>query len=820
MSQIRVTLNKPRRELVRDGFYQTIQGHAIEAVGGLDGGAPWDVRYGQRFRMVPLPEGFVREPTTGIVMLRPRFATRGAFNIETSGKMTLAKWRHTNSIAEVNESLATRLTMSGASPAAALIEGLVDVAIATIFADMAAPLETLEPLHTNQGWAIVVDSPSTSFRPPKDVLVVQFGQRFHLRVGSNGTVSLLYRFGAPGTDPEVIWEKSYSTIRPGKAGAFTISMIPFGISYLQINVSAGVAAEVQHSKRPGIGSTSQSATVVDLLSLGVECPLDTSIQQNVKVPAGAMQVLLPKAGFQSVMAVFKAYYEEDSFLANPVFLDEPPVTEVPQVIPYGYYGVEATQPEIRVDAYGNTSPTPFDPATDTILVPRFNFIPAGPGNSLTPEMHWFDVELPPLTELSAWTPKDVTDKVSYCRFQLTRRMQGTRAEIKLHDQPIKRILQRGGPVEITHKDPAGVERIVWEGQITDRETTIKGSSPRVLEELSCVDLLESRVNRMAMMGLTLTDRNLGWLIGKLLNRAGFLDDEIEIDPRLKEIDLDDYTTTEDIQQIASDAMILDVLQDVQRFYGLQLHNEIALRRRIIGGVPKWHAYLDPLFNPATDTPDAVFFADESLITLYEGGSPGPYNYTDTERYAKEVPLMKITDSELAFTTRQQKFNQLFVRAQTGATSKPEAAEITISVDEKAVLGRGVADPEENIDFEGYVRTDYITPPKAIAASEGRWMAWARMHFDREQRRNRFLGFVGEWQTPIEPDQKILVLGRGPDGQPVNYGVWRIDSIDVEIKRMASGTGYDSSKWASYGSYSLIYEAEFPVAGFTGWRTLE
>ena len=55
---------------------------------------------------------------------------------------------------------------------------------------------------------------------------------------------------------------------------------------------------------------------------------------------------------------------------------------------------------------------------------------------------------------------------------------------------------------------------------------------------------------------------------------------------------------------------------------------------------------------------------------------------------------------------------------------------------------------------------------------------------------------------------------------MNYGVWRIDSIDVEIKRMASGTGYDSSKWASYGSYSLIYEAEFPVAGFTGWRTLE
>jgi hypothetical protein len=87
----------------------------------------------------------------------------------------------------------------------------------------------------------------------------------------------------------------------------------------------------------------------------------------------------------------------------------------------------------------------------------------------------------------------------------------------------------------------------------------------------------------------------------------------------------------------------------------------------------------------------------------------------------------------------------------------------------------------------------------------------------------------EWVPGVEPDQFAWIVGLGPAGTPVSYGVYRIEEIEVNIEHdnvpdvtpdegdFPQTLGDRRFTWK--GEYTLVWESAYEVDGIPMWSTV-
>lgn len=759
-AKIEVIRNFPRTELLKDGWAKSrLASTIIPARLNPDT---------ERFEETTLPNNLWKEPNTGVIMLKPTPIQAQFWEDDTlkgPAALALPVWDYNSGensdlfAIEYNNSIQLHRKDSSA----ALIELLVSLAITAILLEMQSEMkwvmQTKDPLAPNEGWTVWCHPPGIYTDRATDYMLIAFGGRYVLHLRMDGTASLWSNAGTeevPDWVERTVFQFSAGGVDHNKP--FQITIIPWGFEYItflfsQSNdprklVDAGVKSKQTNSFLYEI-SKHEDPSVIEL---------DVSTNQYIKTKQAKLSVALREVYWQYGFAFAKVRYPSTETLSVlPEQMPEINGYNDPVLQYQGFFGQVppgggATS---LSSSYTDESNGAWDNTIDTQIVPHFVFN-SDPSNMYTPELWSYNIEVEEKTHVPNWTPVDISDKWSQIRFQRTVDADLCTAELRIENDDYDSLFSGWGPIRILID-----ELPVFDGYIYQKRPTIeyRGSTPVrkavINTTYSCRDMW-LRLNEKYVPDFKFLDGlNLLEVIKAMIKRGGFIDDDIEVeDPGgyIASINFEGFLDPNDQKGINPDGTVGDVLREILKNYSL-----LPIRVRYVGDV--WKIYLAPQYDP--ETPPTVKFKLGTDLT-----KSNPERWTDLE-YAIQVP---------EFTIEEPFFNGLIARTAQGSGEGAEGIQAVIPCGK---TDSGIED-DTAFWFIGRAKLKIVAPPEITLAQSSQELAKiARVFYDRYSRRKAVLEFRGEWESSIDVDTFIWVIGNDDEGNEVSYGAYRIDTIDVQ-----------------------------------------
>lgn len=827
LPRIRVLLDYPRPEIKTPGFGMTRVAGAFKFAALKREfkytGSLVVVTGRNRYTPADIDPKAWQEPSTGIVMLRPR-ALYANF-MEDAGaqpdRYDVSEFDHGSS--DGGGALFIQLPNRRALVLRRENKDS-DFVELTVPANVAASLtqtgganglgwasKTKTYLARNEGFGFLIVPHGTAEDRSADYKVFTW-DRFSVRVQMNGIALFAVNMGST-VDPEWVVKSAFNF---GNAGInhtrpFTIYILPFGRKF--IGVYFGQGGMPGYEPVRSASAAKRSAFLFDIEKAGLPTPeFDNSMKHYVKTEAGNLYVAIQKKKHHYQWQPFKLRYPFDATIT--LMPEQLGITRPydPVFTAYGYQPTGTTlAPMSNVNAFGDA----FDKLTDIEVVPRFTMthIASGPYQNLyTPELWYFDLEV----ETEGWNPPYVEDDISHLwtelriqrgvdpdlfeghikanyedhHFQLYRR--GTPFLIEIDGKPAMQ-----GYAKRPHHTIGGTTSKYPVGQLmVDTEFEIKNEWYR----FETTPIMES----IAIDGKTIKE-----VVSKLIKRTGYTDADIIFDPEIENLKLEGFTENNEVKTFNEDTMIADVFREIIKKFGFQGRSYMRI---VKGDDAKWHIGFAPEFiEGITADPRVFFYLDTSLA---------PMNIAEQERWKttvlNEEGEEEPQDAHFIITSRPEcisnagEWNAAKFTTATGAESSADGLQIIIPPNPK------VFDDPGSYLFEGLVRAGVIGPPEITATDEKSLTRQGRMMYDQAQRDQLVFTFDAEWQPAIKEDLHFIIVGRDRNGDPCSYGVFRIETVDVTIRRdITPGSAVDESSWSWTANYTVIYVArsasdDFPM----------
>lgn len=800
------------------------------------------------------PEGVWQEPNTGVVMLRPncfhsgfrespihkigRLGIDELFLAENPGSRPAFIAVHSDTGRKVmaREHNTSILWLLPKIAEQAILDKLVGVG-----EEMAVAWRTKEPLLMNEGFGAIITPTGVSDDRADNYYAFIFGDRYCLNILMSGSADIYERVQLDASDPdskEWVYRDRYNF---GMAGVdhtqpFMVCVIPWGETYLSITFTQTQSAPLGGVLMATRGAGDRRAAfLVDLKNWGHDPEWHEGQKQWQKTKPAHLAVAMRKDIHMYDDAPFRIRYTSDaSFALSPEHLSQPFPDVFPQVIAYGYVGhKEPGEPRpTRIDVgYVNSLGNAWDPETDTKLVVTMELTPSENG-VYTPELWWHTVEFDRVIIQPEIEPQQVPWR--YVRVQKTSGLNASECNVKIYDDEYyPQLFRRGQPLQVTVKPAIGGDPVpVWDGYVDKIQPDTVGATKledlfapphpdtnkqsariRVQTEMSGYDMWDRLESTPVQDTIPFTNKKLGDTIVKLLRAAGFDDAEIElVDAEdLNAIIIDPVTEPGAVESFEEDMFVADALRQLLARY--QVQGESLIRVRWVSD--RWKVYFAPSYDSEVTTIRKVFHLDHTLIPLI-GGESGR---TDIERWfppeESEGLEHYYIKSEGNFETDVvlPEFNAAKFISSTGTSDRAEKLEFWIPPHPDVI-----ETPASPI-FEGRIRAAILGPPVITAQSMLALQQQARGIYGATQARTLQAVFPGEWQPPvtidgrtygIDIDDLIAIVGRNPEGQPVSYGVWRVEALDIEARLDVEVPSLDGestgmqSFWDRHADYTVVY----------------
>lgn len=750
-----------------------------------------------------LPDDLWREPHTGVIMMRPlplhaeyygsRFAGGGLLGVQG-----VSDWNF-NPLNIVNElhGIGVRLRTGRISIASAYIEYLVDASIMAILnqwgSTMVPMFTTKTPLEKNQGWSMWVHPNGIFNDRAVDYMAVHFGGRYTLRLRLNGTASLNALIGYDPDTGDAIWSEKaqfkYADSGVEHGQPFQITCVPFGFDYIAFVFTK--ANEPEKAARSSLNVGDKNVFLYKIWDKeDIAQTFDEATKQWIKYNSHNVTISVVKNLYNHTFQFARNYFPTDavSIYAWPESMNEPIPGVVPTVQSYGF------EPGNGLGSFSTITTGPlvnhkfqaYNPTTDFKIAPNFIFNATSDG-LYSPELWSYDLLRDALIVVPDWEIEDVSTKWNYLRFIRGTDGEALSSEIGLTrvDNLFTKMLKpQADPVRVSIKNSAGTFVPVYEGYVELTHPTLELTHLHIKYE--CRDMW-LRLNETFVDDFDFLDgKSVRDTIRLLILKAGFLDDDIEItdpDGLLASLSYSGFRDPNDQKAIDPGKSVGDVIRHIQTYFW-------SRPLRVIWRDGKWQIYLAPQYTYVPGTPPNYKFT--AALTPVEAGM------SDLTRWQNKI--YKI-ESNLEFTTKPLEFNRLIVRTTTGVGSGAEGIQATITnVYGNSWFWKSVYDPT-HAWFIGRTKSMVVMPPGAIAAQAVDDLeCYGRTYWERYSRPLQPIEFRGQWLPDIHEDMFIWVTGKSPTDGLVSFGAYRIDHIDVDIRRDSPNTDTRFTFQARYTCY--------------------
>lgn len=751
-------------------------------------------------KLVPsgAPRGVWKVPGLGIITLIPRFINLGTLELDDplsdAYKLTEVDIAPNDTgepalrILAKSGSLARTRTTAASAVVSTFTNFAVQQKLSQISAyDMRVIWRTKNALLANEGWSYQFQPIGTYDDPRTNAYsTAVFGGKFLLAIDLQGTATLYENLGSV-TEPNWVSRKSFDV---GGAGIdfrkeYIVTCIPLSGRYILFRF--GNVRFRQRAHRPS-RYVEQRDFVFDVIEEGSGNYYDVGLDQYVCIPPGKLEVAVNASGVDYRFVAYKVRYAPEPvtvrFTGEP--LANPLPGQTPELTVYGYAkNTGDVDPTERTGAgdmnitFVNETGGAWDDAS-MVICPEVTLSPSANG-VWSPEIYWIEGRVDPRVYQPPYEPVDVSPDWVYFRFQETASMESGQCSIKLKEGArFDKILRRGGPVRILFDGQP-----IFDGYFPCRKPTVGHNE--VETELEGRDMW-ARLSVPVGKFESLDGKKVGDVIYRLLRRAGFLPEEIDVqNDNLNGMTVGEFSEAQNLKIYNASTTVEEAIKDLAEKYTVQ--DVERIRVRWISGA--WRVYLTPYGTTGPD-PEIV------LTTTQEAEPPGD----DATRWA--LKCLRIT-SYLEWDIQWPEYNALRVIIGTASGDTSSALE-AVMLPRPEVLD----DPNSQM-FEGCLRFKEISAPEATATTKGELATLARFKYDDDARKVVGLGVQAEWQPFFRSDQECAVVGKHPiTGQVISYGVFRATALDIEGSQdetVSTATGVYLRSWEWTSAYRLIWLRE-------------
>lgn len=818
-----------------------------------------------------LPDFVWQEPTTGVLMLRPNcwhsgFAESPYHKIGRLGLDELYLAENPGSrpafLAVKTDTGRKVLAREHNTSIVWLLATLTEQEILDKLAGLGEPMKvawrTKAPLQMNEGFGAIITPTGVSDDRADHYYAFIFGDRFCINILMSGAAEVYERVALDPSEPEsrewVFRERyNFSTAGVDHMQPFMVCVIPWGPAYISLTFTQTAAAPTGGLFAVTAGGTKSAAFLIDLRTWGYDPRWHSGQHQFEKVKPAHLTVAMRENVHMYDDAPFRIRYTstgDDPFgtlFFAPEYLPNVYPGQTPFVQVYGYEGQREAgsgpsdgafvRPSIVNSGGGEWVDT-----DDKVLLVKMQLGPSV-GKLYTPEVWWHEGGVDRLVHVP--THSIATPPFRYIRMQKTCGLHASECNVKLHDDAYyPQLLRRGLPITVNVAPAIGGDPIpVFDGYVDLVQPNVVGATNmkdprlppdplenplsarlRVTSEMQGYDMWDRLESTPVRDTITYVGKPLGRTLVKLLRMAGFDDSEIELtdESELNAIIIDKENEAGTLDSFHEDAMIGDAIRDLLSHLAIQ--GESFIRVRWVGN--KWKVYFAPAYMYDETPILKVFHLDASLVPLLD--ETEGIGRTDTQRWFPpeeggiEHYYIK-SEGNLEVTVSQPEFNAVkCVAAASRGSAGNEKLEFYVPP------APAVLNDENSPIYEGRIRAAVIGPPEITAQNMSKLQQQGRMIYDATQRGNVQATFPGEWQPPVtidgrsyglDVDDFIAIVGRNLDGEPVSYGVWRIEAMDIEIREDHAIPALDGSAtsewtfWDRHADYTVVYVGPTALSTF-------
>jgi hypothetical protein len=814
MARLKVLLNAPRPEVVREGF------RAFRYATSIQTGSPvldTDTEGGksgiQGWKPVDDPNLW-RNPATGAFIVRPSGLRDDFFESPNyaDGKFQTSHWRYipadwltipyeaypgqSGSITAYTPQLPSELAeLSQISCGTHMDNWITQAGTALRW-----QFELNYALPVNASWGVIVQPHGTALYKSISLLAVGFGIRFVIDLNSNGIAKLWMRFGNEWSNID-----SFDYVQGGvdSKRAFSLNVIPGGIGGITFLFSQATTKTKTARGTAGSAPRKDVAFYVDVRKYDPSITFDQNRGTWNAVPQGVLCIAtrkrLSKVNFAPYRNIFPTTLVTTKLMPENLLdlKEQGGLTVVP-------FGIDSIAPFPDNKPWMDTNPlnTAGDGGwdVDDLICPIELKMRADVNYS--PEFWGYRMFVPDQLETPEWTPIDISDKFTSLQFTSSLDLDAVPCKIKTITNNFDDLYRTYGTIKIVIDDDD--ENPIWEGYVTERRPVLENG-----EDFWISDLIDGR-----SIHQRLRDNQAGFdsvaglpirtAIERLLQQAGFALEDIEFGPDDEWMDTDNIASSEEGDQDKmwrSDTTVAEALLSIFEMYGVQDRSAITM----VWQSGKWLISTAPKYDPVTP-PTKRFWM-----------GPIPHNETwITEEDRWDAEQFRITQFP-EFTISPPEFNAIRVKVAKGTASDTEAAQANIIASEEVI------NDDTSEDFTGRIIVKTVDSPKGMAiTTQAEAERFARLMVDQLSKRLVIGSFIGEWQPTVKVDDVIALIGRLPDDSPegykiVSFGAYRITEIDVDIRHDTETTDFS---WE--GTYICKYEgpAEYPEEDILMYKTEE
>lgn len=795
-SRIAVTLDYERRELLRDGWGKSLLASAIPPAQYVDTG----IAGTRRFDRCSLPAALWREPHTGIIMLRPSALKEGFWNDAAFEDLRLGEtdWRTVvDTLRYDTTTKAGYLMRASASASLSNLDSLRAITIQLLtdyLSNMACTMETHNPFAPNEGWAAFL-RPYGIFTDRTDQwLSIEFGDRYCIRIGTGGEAVLL------AYDSDSSEWRERMTMAFGQGGvdhtrAFQLTVIPWGSRYISI-IFSQARLELGHLISMGQGRRLHDATFLyDMVAHGETPNWDSTLNHYVKTPLSHIRVAFAKTKYAAGIQLSRIRYDTDeaTLYVLPQLIEVPrPAADVAEMLQFRGHepGVKDGAGEGRssiITTPLNQANAAFTPATDTQIVAKIDFqastdsIDPSKDGLYSPELWSLDYDIPEETHTPDRDPITLSEDWNFIEIRRGVDPDVSSALVRLEKQSqLDTMFRFGGPILITDNGTP-----IFEGNTVRKPTTLDGPKVIVQQQLDARDLW-LRLNEMPIyQSINVDGKPLLETVTKFIKRAGFTDADINtVDPDgyIDALALPKFDDPNDQLNFSEDATCGDVIRSI-----IELHSLRPIRIRPVNG--QWKIYLAPQYDSGTPPTKKFYLRSSHMV-----------NQADAARWAANE-FKVLTKAE--WSVEEPEFNTLLAKIATASEAPASAHMISIS-NEAATTSDQYKSVQDKtwVNHMGRVKVKMLGPqdlPMARTKEDG--TIQLRTYFERRNRGLRLLEFGGEWNSTIDADDFIWLIGLDENLARVSYGAYRIENLVAEIDLDFPNK---DSRWAWFANYCCHY----------------
>jgi len=859
MSEITVTINANRIEKINRAWraFHSAQGLQFATYANLP-----DSSYFNQWATSPLPSYFWREPHTGVIMKKPQCLqtdrlTPGVFSLTFYYKPTDFTVAGTN---EGANPLAYNASTTNPDPnymaqkfqLKSVTDNFLALSVDGILAAANPSARGLvwnwqtPDLAANQGWTCICSPPGIYGDGSQEYLWLAWGGKFILSITLNGIATLGGYNGAS-------WV-SLQEFDIGGAGIntqipFQVTCIPFGkrfMTFLFTQAGSGSTLGKNSSiPTPNFSSQEQGFLVI-LRGPGFEPGFDARLNQWIKYPGGPITGALAVSGYSYDLILGAVVYttDQEQFNCSPEFPPKIPTWNTPNLIDTVAKGIDGQTEssggipasltvQVRDGnnaAYVTTSGPKGKVAVASVYM---NGSGSGPTSLYTPELWSLGIGYGPQLQETSYSEYDASDLWQLIRFQRTTECEGGKIELKLIDDARWReFFTNDNPIQVTATDNATIPNVVViaDGYVNRKDEGINGFNQLMVSQEPGSDTLWTRLDGTGTAGTVdaIEGSNIAETLVELIHHAGYDYSQIHVDyancPEFYTMTFALFNNPADVLRPNENTTVGDFIRSTRKAFGVQFKPPLRVRQ-IEQDV---YIYFGPVYT--TGDPPLGF----------SGSVPAIFYLDDTINMATVPFAADVSTEQKRYQARrytlQGSFEPTNVKPDFNSIEFRNAKDL--SGQEGGDMGFVAADPRIFTDptwigYEGVERCKIMGPEDfPMSNTSASLNQQVRLFFDVNYNIKycRTLSMSGEWQPETDVDQFCIIIGRAqsddPDGNyfygnPISYGVYRIEHIDVEIRhseKLINDPFFASRRWEWTGSYKFVFVDKDTWSGIPMWTS--